>query len=971
MHLFRTLLPLFVCVFLPFASLRAESHAKETTHHSDTHTVVHTYGGGDLLQTVFNALSMTLYGDAKTGLDKTFTSILRLVLSIGGFCCICLAFFREKFEPLIRSFFLPALAITSLLLTPRTTVYIQDHLIQKTASTKETAFTHVSNVPFFMGKFISVVSTASYHLQQLFTKTTHGTQQAIYNWTGDIYAGRELFRAKKCRIANADLESNFREFCRECVFRDLGIGLYSKEELSHAPHILDFLEKSTSNIRTVRYKPLIPFETAERQDAELLTCRQAMHRMNQLFQGKIANTKDLLFGEIGNDASFLLSKQGGDIRALIQQQVSIDTLKEELPGTLDSFAARRAAVLQRENQKTLGALGVYSIVAMRNYFEAIIYLVFPIIALISLVSFGIQPLIQWMQFVLWVNLWPIFYVLVDFLLNSIWEARAPSVLGASSHLTLFTSDGLSDLYGFMESTAAIALAFIPFLSWILLKGGVSQMVHLASSLTAPAQAAASTAAAEKVSGNYSFGNLSLDNVSGYNTQMFKQTYSGSLSQGSLSIDDGAQTLTYTPANDELYVKQGDSYLREGISRTQGFNKAVQDSFSQSEATLFDKSHQYSHSLTDASNKAVGFVQDISTSIQKGENISLQETTGLQTAAQYIQGVGNDYAQSKGISHDQAMREVLAGGIGLSLGIKGSMDLSYQDGVSNSSSSNEAHKSFDTDTFQKSIQTILNASSGEVAHHMGTEGVRLHNDMSESFNTAKSASEQLKAAHTQHESLAKVKSYTESDNVAIQQGLNQRFVDFLRHKYQDSGKVMEAIDLPAESETKMSLFKEFAKDFLPRELPSADIARKYEEFQTKVSPVSKEEYSLKASKFQDDKQKEMNLAFGKTQHSFEELKNKTFSEKSGRTQEVEQDRTTIIGKYTPDKGKTQDELKENKSTVSAFYDKATSVNFIKTGLQKGWEIAKSHPVAGFNLGAEELYLNMYAETREKPSSKETP
>src|SRR5207249_3504205 len=110
--------------------------------------------------------------------------------------------------------------------------------------------------------------------------------------------------------------------------------------------------------------------------------------------------------------------------------------------------------------------------------------------IVSLLSFGVQTIIQWLQFVLWVNTWPVFYIVLNFMLNSIWDMRKKAILGDGPYLTLFSSEGLADLYSSMESIAAIALAFIPYLSWILLKGGVSQMVHLASSIMSPAQSAA-------------------------------------------------------------------------------------------------------------------------------------------------------------------------------------------------------------------------------------------------------------------------------------------------------------------------------------------------------------------------------------------------------------------------------------------------------------------------------------------------
>lgn len=830
----------------------------------ETDTAIHTYGGGPLLEQVFNAIAMILYGDAQTGIGKAFNGILRLSMLVGGFCCGCIALFKEKFDPLFKTFFLPAVGIVCCLLVPRTSVLIIDHIGQKTPSAVVWGAKKVDNIPFFLGKFASLVSEVSYRLERLFTGRVHDPNDKMYDWTGNIYAGENIFKARKYRIANPVLEDNFREFCRECVFRDIGIGLYTKEQLVKAPHILKFLEENTSNLRTMTYKGS--------SESECLTCKEAMKTMNQLFHGKEGNTKEIIFGEIGNQIHFLLGQKTlgeNDLKNLMKQQIAIDLLKEEIPGSLSSFSAKRAEILQKENQKILGALGASSLIAMRNFFEAAIYMVFPIVLIVALLSFGIQAITQWIQFVLWVNTWPLFYIVVNFLLNSIWDAKKRTILGDSPDLTIFSSEGLSDLYSSMESIAAIALAFIPYLSWILLKGGVSQMVHLASSIMSPAQSAASTAANEKVSGNYSFGNISLDSTNGYNAQMFQQTYSGMLSQGSVGINSGTDTLTYVPGQNELYLKQSDSYLREGISRTEAFNSSLQDSLSSSQMALHESSNAVSESLTNSSNKGVGFVDAISRHLQKGENFSTQEASSAQESFQYIKNVADEYASSKGIGKDMAFRELLSGGLGVGgklWGIGGQVDAqaSCQDGVSKHSSDTESARASESSAFQHHLQTVRNLSSGEVASILGSEDAKLHQDFVHSLNETESSVDQWRAAYSKQESLTNLQSYAESDNLSIHQNLNQRFVEFLRDKYEgDVGQVVDATEMNHLDPRKRQLIDEFVGDYLPNRMSSEHLSPASE-----VSINPSKEVSKK--RFEEDKMTLMNQMGAKIGHDFGEL-----------------------------------------------------------------------------------------------------
>ena len=133
----------------------------------DSDMAIHTYGGGPLLEKVFNAIAMILYGDAQSGIGKAFNGILRLSMAVGGFCCACLAFFREKFDPLFKTFFLPAVGIVSCLLVPRTSVLIVDHIGQKSPSAVVWGMKKIDNVPFFLGKFATLTSEVSYRLERL------------------------------------------------------------------------------------------------------------------------------------------------------------------------------------------------------------------------------------------------------------------------------------------------------------------------------------------------------------------------------------------------------------------------------------------------------------------------------------------------------------------------------------------------------------------------------------------------------------------------------------------------------------------------------------------------------------------------------------------------------------------------------------------------------------------------------------
>lgn len=787
----------------------AESHSEQDLSKD---IAIHTYGGGEFFAKVLNAVSMVIYGNAKTGIGKTFNGLLRIVLFLGGFSVICLAFFREKFDPLIRTFFLPAIGITQVLLIPRTDIYIRDHLVDAAPYSLGASLIKVSNVPYFLAKTACFASSISYQLTQALEGVAHGNQESLYNWTGHIYAGDCLFKAKKNRIHNRLLEENFREFCRECAWRDINLGLYSKDALIAQKDILQFLEENTSHIRSVRYKYK---DNEGKVTTKFISCHEAIQSVHKdLRYGGEKTAKETLLGEVTSDTAILLrqSKRGSqEFRNLLKQQAAIDVLKEEVPGTFNSFTAQRAEILQRENQKTLGALGASSIVPMRNFFEAIIYMIFPIIVLVSLLSFGIKPLISWLQFVVWVNVWPPFYVVVNFLLSSMWDFRKLKLWGEDVDLTLLTSEGFLDLYNSMESIAAIAMAFIPFLSWVLIKGGVSHMVHLASSLTSPAQSASAAAASEFTSGSYSLGNISMHNANAYNQEMFKQSFSGRLSQGSISLDQGSETMSLSKVNDKFYVKQSDSYLREGISKTDAFNRSLQDQIHTSESAVQEKSTLMSQSVSESANKALGLMEAFSSHEQISNQVSYQQMSSQQQTFQEALNTVDEYAKSYGLSKDQAAREMME--IGFSAFKTGS-GASIHDSYAHMDSESYAERSAKSENFMNLMQELSSFSSSEVGTFLHSQDMRKHQDFVESWNQTQSSVDQCRAAYSRQEGLSSLDSSVKSNSISIHENLNQRFVDFLSQRYGgDMGMMRNVLENPRYSGEKEEFMHSFVDSLI--------------------------------------------------------------------------------------------------------------------------------------------------------------
>ncbi len=393
--------------------------------------LLHTDGNGEILERVFSSLSQILYGNEE-GIKGTFRLLVRLSLTVGAFSALCVAFLRQKFEPLIKSFFLPGLAIIALLLAPRTLLEIRDHA-------EEGRVRKVENVPWFLATSAGWASELFYRVRVLF----EGSLKAHYPWTRQIQEGASPFSLGPLPFSDPHLETNLRGFCRECVAHDLGLGLYSPEELSRAPDLFSFLKQKTARNRTVFYQ------------GTWIPCKEAIEKIEANVTGEVL-VHALVNGDLWAQERSVrqLLKEGGEEKQWIKQQIAIQILKEELAKT------------KRGVKGTWQSLPASSILSLRNFSEALLYLIFPMVLLLAILSFGLKLILEWLRLLVWISLWPILYVAVDLFLQSLWESRLPQ-----TGLALATQEELLSLYGSMELTAALLIAAIPVFTWALLKGG--------------------------------------------------------------------------------------------------------------------------------------------------------------------------------------------------------------------------------------------------------------------------------------------------------------------------------------------------------------------------------------------------------------------------------------------------------------------------------------------------------------------
>lgn len=767
------------------------------------HLHIHTYGGGALLEKVFNAISLLMYG--KNG---GYKGIMMFCGLIGGFSAIIFAFSKGSWEPLITHWFFPACFIFFIIMAPKSSVIIQDHLVPKAGSTTEQVVYKVDNVPLALKLVAGTISTLTHEVTKGLENVTHAVNDKQYNWTGHIYAGDTLFQAGKVQVNDPFLEQNIHNLVYDCVFNDIKqrIPRYTKKDLYNTEDILGFIAPKTNAMISTRMLdstgesiPMKCHKAAEKvqKDFDALTLGGSLAFFNQRNSASEDALKSKIFGEISSEAGLLSGLKSSamkDHKKMMLQSLMVDSTQQSL--TPQAYATLKAEQLHRQQQGILGAMGAKSIVAMKNFFEAIIYMSFPLILMLAVCIMGFKTIATWLQFLLWISLWPPFFVVVNFLLNTTWDLRVAKVFGMGDvGLTIFSSHGLADLYSSMESIAAGALFSVPFLAFAIVKGGVGSMMQLSSTLNAPAQSAASQAANEKVSGNYSVGNMHFANETVSSTSMFQQNENPMLQQGSRTVGSGLNTMKMA-SDGSFALSREQSSIGADLSISEAYGHGIQTQYTEAQQHLQSKTDSYTESWQQAGSRGESFMHALGDDHTFSHLKSRSEQDAAIDLYNQTEQQVEDYARSYNLSESKAIECASKAGAGISLkyvDLGGSLNTSL--GGKHDDAETVAQRDNDfrslSENLQKLRQYQLQDSDSENLSLMQ----KAANDYGNQVSNAQNATEQLSIAKNNHETWQQIHDTFDRSSSDQKQSLNNEFMKEMMDKYNDPKLVTDMLKTP--------------------------------------------------------------------------------------------------------------------------------------------------------------------------------
>jgi conjugal transfer mating pair stabilization protein TraG len=713
---------------------------------------IYTYGGGDILRKVFDSLAILTSGGM-------FQSLVMIGLICGAFWAIVKCFFSPRLETFFLKFLLPALAVTSLLMLPRTKVHIEDAYTRAPYA--------VDNVPWLIAVPAEFISTLSYHITAAIETVMHVPNDMTYNKTGMVFGSETALDMRKYRLSNAVLEQNLKRFSKQCVFYDVALKKYSLDQLKKSTDLWKFLGENTSNVRMISYTdPLNP-----KKEDRYLSCKEAVKIMTPIFkkEKEYYASQDLVKHlPLTFQALTGIKKQSEE---LISQQLMMQLFDGELSS--ENFAKSRAYMQQKSTYHVLGALASTSLVTLRGILEALIYASVIIIIPLAVLPNGVSYVANWLWMLIWIHLWPPFYAITNYILQIIAQGRAKAIIAglgdSEMGLSFFTNSGLATLYDDMFAMCGYLATLVPFIAYAVVKGGISSFMHLSSSLLSPGQSAASAAASEQATGNYSFANASYGQTSYENTSSLQHNLAPNLSSGHFTHNQGNISTTYTP--DEALIRHNSSELRWGVSSDSALTESFQKSQQSADAYTESQQKSYSESLSSHGRWMSDFTSHLSQSQNYNDSFSEREAYDIQESARYLKGQSESLSKQYGISEHESMSMLLSGNVPLIGGA------SYGRNSTTDEAANTAYNISQTEDFQKNIQRINDFAKTSAHSTLTDEGMRIAEGTSRSFDEVKSTQEQYQVAKNHSEQISDTSSWAQQNSQLIRKALNQDMVNW--------------------------------------------------------------------------------------------------------------------------------------------------------------------------------------------------
>jgi conjugal transfer mating pair stabilization protein TraG len=760
---------------------------------------IYTFGNGEILEGVFQAIAMALNGHTGT----LFEPLKRMGMLLGVFWAAVYALYGDQAR-VFTHWIVPSAVIMNLLFVPEATVWIHDPVTKYDQK--------VEHIPYGLAAFAGYISKIGFAVTGEIERIFSLPDDLRYQKSGTLFASNLIQQAKTFHITHADLADNMRGFVGQCVIYDAMLGRkYTIEDLRHSDDLWALVSEHASPVRSFMWREPKAEEEAERAPPEIITCQEGVTRFNRLWGGEL-NRAATLYGKkiFGNNALIpagpellkylpLAYSQLGDIAKgatdILRQQMMMYALVDGVEsastavGNAPNFAARRAYLQQRATYETLGHMAGETLPTMKAVLEAIAYGCFIFVIPLALLPFGYRFLLSWAQVLLWLQMWAPLYSILNFIMTLAARSKTLAHLSISNEVgvTLATNVGIANVNADMAAMAGYLAMSIPFLCIALVKG-VGSFVGLASHLGGVSQSAAGTAASEVTSGNLSYGNIHEGNVQMGNLSMLSHSHGARYQARSMHMHDGRSEIT-TLADGSQVMNIGTSNLPISVNAASNLSAQQSQMATKAYQRGLNFSESSSASLSSATRSLVSLSESLSHMESQGDGVSQGVNTEQSQAIHKGASLIRDFATQNQIGTDKAAKILASASFGSSKNggglLRGSIAMDGSLSANDQELYTKAEKYVNDTAFQQAVREAAH-SSQQLSHNLSDEqSRRLADEVSGSYEQGMAERREAAKSFNTSSNYSSQAAMTAANSASINANYNQQFAEWLADQPADN------------------------------------------------------------------------------------------------------------------------------------------------------------------------------------------
>jgi len=724
---------------------------------------VFTYGNGIMLGSLFQAVA------ALTS-TPDYLELIRLVFVITTVIVAIEIVWTARFKATGRLFAIIVMMNVAILTT--TDVQITDRVNSANDSL-------VADVPAGLAAPLAITTAIGDWATGAFETVFSLPNDLRYRTNGLLFASRLVQATTQFEITDARMANNLSEFAQGCIYYGMMAGWFSIETVMESDDIWATLpaaefgnaifvnyENNTGNTTMVGCKTARGFLQSD--------WATAIDEMNSVYGQRMfaeyseADAKARLLSSIPQSYNYIasISKSAADI---VRQNAMINTMRRSFVnmannagalGAAQDYALAQAEAQQRTTYSTLGAMAGRMMSLFANVLETLIYGIFPIAFIFTLIAL-IQgkAILMYFKLLFWLQLWPPMFAILNFaMLSYAADSTTAAVMqagGGNATLNMLTYTGMSAVNNDMSAMAGYLSWMIPMFSWAIVSGSGFAASQLAASLGGVAQSSGSAAAA-----SVSSGNISLGNYSGYNSGMFQSNSSPTMNRGvgthtnpgtgaKMTTTSGGHQFMDTPQNNTPFAANLTSALKSSVgaslsSSVQAAKNAV-SGFSSQTASTFSNMQRLAQGTSQGAGTSSG--SDLGSSNQF--NQSFGEVDKIASAFAEKHGMSKGQAASMLLTASLDANKTLVGmGLAAATGLGGGGKIGFQ-GKSQSSEAWEAARTTASDSqFGEKWSSAVKAGKQESAKQSQASNDSQSKDIAAGFNRQNSAQQNLQSSLTE-------------------------------------------------------------------------------------------------------------------------------------------------------------------------------------------------------------------------------